>query len=125
MNHDKYDTICCKRGFYLLICNELSCIDKGNQLLITTTTNNYNPADIKFQCIFTVQFNVFLLRYFLQCTLSECPKKRFIKIYPKVKDTLYILIDVNLPCISVEMKYHSEIQSLLYNLASLFTQLFL
>ena len=40
MNYGKYDTICCKQCFYLLICNELSCIDPGNQLLIITKTIN-------------------------------------------------------------------------------------
>ena len=40
MNDGKYDTICCKHCFYLLICNELSCIDRGNQLLIITNAMN-------------------------------------------------------------------------------------
>ena len=34
MNYDKYNAICCKRCFYLLICNGLSCIDQGNWLQI-------------------------------------------------------------------------------------------
>ena len=40
MNYDKYDTICCKHCFYLLICNEFSSIDQGNQLLKLTNTMN-------------------------------------------------------------------------------------
>ena len=62
MNCDKYNTICCKRCFYLLNCNELSCIDQGNKLLIITNTMN----------IITIlqpsNFNVFLHGYFLQCS---------------------------------------------------------
>ena len=61
MNYNKYDVICRKRCFYLLICNELSCIDLGNRLLIITNTMN----------IITItepsNFNVFLHGYFLQC----------------------------------------------------------
>ena len=40
MNYIKYNTISCKRCFYLLICNELFCIDQENQLLIITNTMN-------------------------------------------------------------------------------------
>ena len=40
MNDGKYDIICCKHCFYLIICNELSCIEKGNKLLIITNTIN-------------------------------------------------------------------------------------
>ena len=40
MNYNKYNTICCKRCFYLLICNELSCIDQENKLLMITNTMN-------------------------------------------------------------------------------------
>ena len=40
MNYGKYDNICCKRYFCLLIFNELSCIDPGNQLLVKTNTIN-------------------------------------------------------------------------------------
>ena len=40
MNYGKYDTICCKRCFYLFICNGLFCIDQENQLLIMTNTMN-------------------------------------------------------------------------------------
>ena len=68
MNYDKYDTICRKHCFYLLICNELSCNDQGNQLLIITNTMNinYNPAAIKFQCIFlSLLFTVYLWKIFL------------------------------------------------------------
>ena len=52
MNYDKY---------LLLICNELSCIDHGNQLLIITNAMNV----IKIQQ--PLHFNVFLHGYFLQC----------------------------------------------------------
>ena len=40
MNYSKYDIICCKRWFYLLICNELSFINLGDKLLIITNTMN-------------------------------------------------------------------------------------
>ena len=40
MNYGKKYTICCKRCFYLLICNELYCIDPGDQLQIITNTMN-------------------------------------------------------------------------------------
>ena len=54
MNYGKYDTICCKRRFYLLTYNELSCIDQGNQLLKNNKyiEYNYNPAVVKFKCTF-------------------------------------------------------------------------
>ena len=46
MNDGNYDTICWKRCFYLLVCYKLSCNNnKYNEY-------NYNPAAIKFQCIF-------------------------------------------------------------------------
>ena len=61
MNYGKYDAICCKHCFYLLICNELSCIDQGNQLPIITNTMNI----ITF--LQPSNFNVFLHGYFLQC----------------------------------------------------------
>ena len=66
ISYDKYDTNCCKRYFYLLIYNELYCIDLGNQLLIITNTikYNYNPAAIEFQC------------YLLQCVIN-CKKVEF------------------------------------------------
>ena len=57
MNYVKYDTICCKRCFYLLICNELSCIDQGNQLLILTNTMNITtivqPSNSMYFCMGT------------------------------------------------------------------------
>ena len=40
MNDIRYDTISYKHYFYLLVCNELSCIDQGNQLLIIKNTMN-------------------------------------------------------------------------------------
>ena len=40
MNNDNYDTICCKRSFYLLIINGLICIDPGYQLLVKPNTMN-------------------------------------------------------------------------------------
>ena len=55
MNISKYDIICCKRCFYLLICNDLSCIDPKDQLLYDNkkySEYNYNSAAIKIQCIF-------------------------------------------------------------------------
>ena len=54
MNHGKYDTNCSKRCFCLLICNELSCINKGKSITNNIKYNeyNYNPAAIKFQFIF-------------------------------------------------------------------------
>ena len=54
MNYDKYDTLCCKRCFYLLIRNELSCIDQGDQLLIITNTMNI------ITIVQPSNFNVFL-----------------------------------------------------------------
>ena len=55
--------------FYLLICNVLSCINLGNQLLLIINTMN----------IITVlqlsNFNVFLHGYFLQCTRNLKIKK--------------------------------------------------
>ena len=38
MNDDNYETICCKRSFYLLICNNFSCIEQGNRLLVIKNT---------------------------------------------------------------------------------------
>ena len=58
MNFSKYDTICCKNCIYLLICNELSCIDQGYQLLVITNTMNIITI--------TSNLNVFLHGYFLQ-----------------------------------------------------------
>ena len=64
MNYDKYDIFRCKRCFYLFICNELSCIDQGNQLLITSNTmniiTNLQPSN----------FNVFLHGYFYSVSLN-------------------------------------------------------
>ena len=62
-----YDVISCKHCFHLLICNELSCIDQGDQLLIITSTVNiinliinwYNSEANQFKCFF-------LHGYFLQ-----------------------------------------------------------
>ena len=45
----------------MLICNELSCIDQGTQLLIITNTMNITTAIQQFN------FNIFLHRYFIQC----------------------------------------------------------
>ena len=68
MNYGKYDNINCKCCFYLLICNELSCIDQKNELLIITNTMN----------IITIlqlsNFNLFLRGYFLQCTVYSAYK---------------------------------------------------
>ena len=60
MNYSKYDTICCNRCFYLLIRNELSCIDQECQLLIMTNTMNI------ITILQSLNFNVFLHGYFLQ-----------------------------------------------------------
>ena len=61
MNYGKYDTICFKRCFHLLICNELSCIVQGNQLLLIINAMNtitiMQPSN----------FYVSLHGYFLQC----------------------------------------------------------
>ena len=54
MNFDKYDTIYCKLCFYLLMYNELFCIDQGNQLLIITNTMNI------IKILQPYNFNVFL-----------------------------------------------------------------
>ena len=60
MNFGKYDTICCRRCFYLLICNELFCIWSRKTITKNSKYNeyNYNLADIKIKCI--------LHGYFLQ-----------------------------------------------------------
>ena len=60
MNYGMYNTICCKRYFHLLICNELSCNDPENQLLIITNTMNI------ITIIQSSNFDVFLHGYFLQ-----------------------------------------------------------
>ena len=65
MNYGKYDTIGCKPCFYLLICNELSCIVQVNQLLITTNTMNM------ITILYPSNLNAFLHSYFLQFTLSK------------------------------------------------------
>ena len=65
MNYGKHDTICCKRCFYLLICNELSWIDEGNQLLITTNTKNM------ITILQPLNFNVLLHDYFLTVQLIQ------------------------------------------------------
>ena len=49
MNYGKYDAICCKHYFYLMICNDLSKNNKYND-------NSYNPTAIKLQCIFAWLF---------------------------------------------------------------------
>ena len=59
MNYGMNDTICFKRYFYLLICNELFCIKQGNQLLIITNTMNI------ITILQQTNFNVFLHCYFL------------------------------------------------------------
>ena len=59
MNYDKYDTICCKRCFHLLICNELSgkSITKDNKY----NEYKYNPTAVKFQFIFAwLLFTVYI-----------------------------------------------------------------
>ena len=61
MNYEKNDTNYCKHCFYLLICNELSCIDQGNKLL--TITNTMNIITI----LQSSNFIVFLHGYFLEC----------------------------------------------------------
>ena len=65
MNGGKYDTICCKRCFYLLIYNELSFIDQGNQLQIITNTMNM------ITILTPSNFTVFLHGYFLQCSSGK------------------------------------------------------
>ena len=70
MNYGKYDTICCKRCFYLLICNELFCIDSTYQLLMITNTIN------KITIQQTSIFNVFLHGYFLQCRYNIFQEKK-------------------------------------------------
>ena len=59
--HGKHYTIYYKRCFYLLICNEFSCIDKGNQLLIITNTIN------SITTLHPSNLTVYLHDYFLQC----------------------------------------------------------
>ena len=54
------DLICCKGYFSLLICNELSCNDQGNQLIIITNTMNI------IKILQLSNFNVFLHDSFLQ-----------------------------------------------------------
>ena len=65
MNYDKYNTICCKRCFYFLICNDLSCNDQGNELLIITNTINI------ITILQLLNLNVFLQGYFLLCTTNK------------------------------------------------------
>ena len=65
MNYGKYDTICCKRCFYLVVCNELSSIDPGNQLLIITNTMNINTI------LQSSNLNVFMHRYILHCEFDH------------------------------------------------------
>ena len=85
MNYGNYDAICCKRCFYLLICNELLCIDQGNQLLIITNTINIitflQPSNL----------NVFLHGYFLQC--KNKPEQKLIYIY-NIKYWLKFIINI-------------------------------
>ena len=64
MNYGKYDTINCKRSIYLLICNELLCIDPGNQLLIITNTMN------KITILHPSNFNVLLHGYVYSVVLK-------------------------------------------------------
>ena len=81
MNYNKYDTICCKWCFlfvdlqwivlYLLICNELFCIDPENQLIKIINTMNI----IKIQQ--PSKFNVFLHGYFTEYPYSLDLKKVF------------------------------------------------
>ena len=56
MHYSKYDTICCKRCFYLLIYNEFYCIEQGNQLLMITNTMNIITIlqSSNFNVLFTV-----------------------------------------------------------------------
>ena len=73
MNYGKYDTICCKLCFYLLISNELSYIDPGNQLLIITITMDLitvlQPSNSMYFCTVTfysvtirlIQFRIFFI----------------------------------------------------------------
>ena len=67
MNYDKHDTICIS----LLICNELSCIDQGSQLLITTNTMNI------ITILQPLNFNVF----FCTVTFYSGGAKHFILVY--------------------------------------------
>ena len=69
MSYAKYDIIFCKSCFYLLICNELFCIDQGNQLITITILQQSN-------------FNVFLHDY------SQCSVESF--FFPKKIVTLKI-----------------------------------
>ena len=50
-----------KHCIYLFICNELYCIDQGDQLLIITNTMNI------ITILLSSNFNVFLNGYSLQC----------------------------------------------------------
>ena len=63
MNYGVYDTICCKYFFYLLIYNELSCINTGNQLHAMTNKTNINTI------LQSSNFNVVSHGYFLQCSI--------------------------------------------------------
>ena len=65
MNYGNYDTIYCKRCFYLLIYNELSCNDQGIKLLIITNTINV------ITILQLLNLNVFLQGYFLLCTTNK------------------------------------------------------
>ena len=78
MNDGKYDTICCKRRFCLLICSELSCIDPGNQLLII----NMNIITI----LQPSNFNVSLHGYFLQCRLERVIYKSYLISWDNIFD---------------------------------------
>ena len=53
MDYGKFDTFCCTNCF-LLIFNELSCIDPGNQLVKITNTMNI------ITILQSSNFNVFL-----------------------------------------------------------------
>ena len=80
MNYGEYDTICCKRSFYLLICNELTCIDQGNQLLIITKTINI------FTILQPLNFNIFLHGYCLQCIIYKNEVDAFQEFYKTTKN---------------------------------------
>ena len=85
MNYGKYDTICCKCYFYLLICNELSRIDQGNQLLIITNTMNI------ITILQLLNFNVFLHGYFLQCNTIDFKNNDLnLNIFRLIKQMYYL-----------------------------------
>ena len=95
MNYGKYGAICCKRCFYLFICNELSCINRENQLLMIRNTMNIviilQPS----------KFNVFLHGYFLP-KYPTCSQ-------PLIEKSMYFLLN------DFNYKSHKNLDLFLHN----------